>query len=126
METNMKIFFDGGAKPNPGQCECGVIIAGPPIERFKNDIGYGTNNIAEWTALLWALGIALERGYKEIDIYGDSKLVVSQANGVWKIKQENFIPFKTECDRLRKLFVRADIHHLLRDKNLAGQFLEFG
>ena len=122
----MKIYFDGGCKPNPGLCECGVVIAGPPIERFRQIIGMGTNNIAEYTAFLWAVEIALQRGFHDVEIIGDSMLVVMQANGQWKVKSDDLKPFKNEFDKLRKKFINLKVVHVRREFNLAGHYLEKG
>jgi len=118
----MQIYFDGGAAPNPGLCHCAIVVDGEVME--ATDLGYGTNNIAEWTALLWALETAYSRKATDVEIIGDSMLVVMQANGFWKIKKKEFIPFKLEADRLRKLFKTCVIKQVGRDLNIAGHQIE--
>ena len=121
-----KIYFDGGCKPNPGMMEvCIVVVDGPnpPVPHVVANLGRGTNNIAEWSALLWAMSYAVENGWREIEVIGDSKLVVSQAAGRWQIKNSEFHSFKSNFDALQS---KADVRlrHVLRNKNLAGKHLD--
>ena len=46
----VKVFFDGGSRPNPGHMEAAVVIRG--VEYLFEDLGIGTNTDAEWLALL--------------------------------------------------------------------------
>ncbi len=87
-----KIQFDGAAIPNPGEMGIGVVL----IENSniitsisKKLPDKGTNNIAEYTALLTGILKALELGWKEVSIEGDSELVINQVNGTWSIKKEH-------------------------------------
>lgn len=121
-----KIYFDGGCKPNPGMMEvCIVVVDGrnEPIPHAVSNLGRGTNNIAEWSSLLWAMSYALEQGWQDVEIIGDSKLVVSQAAGRWQIKNNEFHSFKENFDVLQAK-VGAKLKHVLRNKNLAGKHLE--
>lgn len=122
----MKIYFDGFCAPNPGMAGCGVVIAGSSVEKFRQEIGYGTNNQSEWCSLLWGMEIALGRGFDEVQMIGDSLLVVNQANGIWKVKSDDLKPFKEDFDKLKRKFKKLTIKHVRREHNLAGQFLEFG
>lgn len=120
------IFFDGGAKPNPGFMEIAVVIKdGSAITRFKEHLpDIGTNNLAEWTALVWAAHIALNANFNEVEFIGDSQLIVNQALGVFKIKAVEFLPFKSEFDDVTKFFDRFSISWVPRKDNLAGNLLE--
>ena len=118
----MKIFFDGGAAPNPGIRHCCIVVDGEILE--ETNLGYGSNNEAEWIGLLWAMETAHSRGATEVEIIGDSMLVVNQANGLWKINKKEFFPFKVEADRLRKLFKTCTIKQVGRDQNKAGHQIE--
>jgi len=83
-----KIQFDGAAIPNPGEMGIGAVLIenGNIITKISKKLpDNGTNNIAEYTALLTAISKALELGWKHIMIEGDSKLVVNQVKGVWNI-----------------------------------------
>jgi len=81
--------FDGGSKPNPGQMTIGGWIADPnrkTILKFSENIGYGTNNEAEYRAFIRLIKEAKILGIESISIRGDSALVVNQVNGKWKVK----------------------------------------
>lgn len=126
--TPTRIYFDGGSKPNPGAMEAGVVILhadGSKTKLRDAKLGHGTNNIAEWTALLWAMSWAEQNGWVGVEILGDSKLVINQAQGLWKIKQAEFVPFREEFQRLNRT-VRARLTHTRREYNMAGIFLEHG
>lgn len=86
-----KIQFDGGAVPNPGAMGTGVVLIedGEVIAKFSEKLkDVGTSNIAEYTALLKGIKKALKLGWKDVIIEGDSKLVISQVTGSWKVNNE--------------------------------------
>lgn len=121
----MKLFFDGGCKPNPGKMEVAVVSADGSIKEHQH-IHWGTNNEAEWIALLWAMEIAISTGAHggRVIISGDSKLAISQAQGVWQVKQDSLKTFKKEFDRLNLQFADLRLIHVLRDQNPAGHYIE--
>ena len=75
----LKIFFDGGARPNPGRIEVAVVARGET--HFFDDLGEGSSSDAEWLALLKALEVAHALGFAAFDLVGDSRSVVGQADG---------------------------------------------
>lgn len=116
------MYFDGGCNPNPGQMCC--CSSAPNNEFVVDYIGDGTNNIAEWSGLILLLTVAINHNIKHVEIRGDSQLVVNQANGVWRIKTNHFLPFKKEFDSLIKNFDSYKLSWVPRHKNLAGIHLE--
>jgi len=119
----MKLYFDGGCRPNPGKREIAVFSEDGSVQ-LHDYIGYGTNNEAEWIALIWAMSVAIEKKFDDLTIFGDSSLVINQANGLWKIKQESFLPFFEEFCSLKVQLPKFDLKYIPRDSNLAGQFIE--
>ena len=84
----MEGFFDGASRGNPGTAGAGALLvneSGEVIWETARFLGTKTNNEAEYTALLLLLKAAKERDIKTLNIYGDSKLVVSQVSKQWKI-----------------------------------------
>ena len=84
----MEGFFDGASRGNPGTAGAGALLVnekGETVWETARFLGTKTNNEAEYTALILLLKAAKERGVKELKIYGDSKLVVSQVSKLWKI-----------------------------------------
>lgn len=78
MKRRLKVFFDGGCRPNPGPMEAAVVVRGKA--RFFDDLGMGSNTDAEWQALLCAIALASEFGLQDVTFVGDSLEVVRQAN----------------------------------------------
>jgi ribonuclease HI len=91
----LKIFCDGGARGNPGPAGVGFVVCdekGKVIKGQGRYIGETTNNVAEYRAVLEALEfLGRETRYAkrntEITFFLDSKLVVNQLNGFYKIKK---------------------------------------
>lgn len=118
QKRRLKLFFDGGCRPNPGEMEIAVVARG--VLYHVPGLGHGTNNDAEWLALIHALKIALSLGEADPEFVGDSLLVVNQAKGIWKCRgaslQRHFATFKA----LAVSFSRIRIRHTGRSQNLAG------
>ena len=73
----VKLFFDGGCRPNPGPIEAAVVVRGI-VHRF-DDLGQGSSTDAEWLALIAALDLAQTLGLSDIELIGDALEVVKQA-----------------------------------------------
>ena len=85
-------WFDGATKDtNPGVRGIGGVLKGPAGERIEvsDEIGPGTNNEAEYAALMAVLDAAVEAKVQNLIVQGDSQLVVRQVNGEWFIKEKN-------------------------------------
>jgi ribonuclease HI len=116
------IYFDGLCVPNPGGQ---MFLCVKLNEQFRLDeIGRGTINIAEWSALLWALKLAQQTGLREVQLFGDSQLVVNQANGVWKARHPTLSIMKGEFDEMRSEFRHLIVDYQPRLQNLAATHLE--
>ena len=80
-------------------------------------IGEATNNVAEYRALLLGVEVAKELGADEVEFVGDSKLIVEQVKGNWKVKQEHLRPLRAQAlDALGEL-PSWSIRHVRREKN---------
>ncbi len=93
-------YFDGACRGNPGESGAGACIInddGTTAWEECRALGKGTNNEAEYHALIMLLEEISRRGMKNVTVCGDSRLVVSQVTGEWKVKE----------DRLRILADRA-------------------
>jgi ribonuclease HI len=90
------IYTDGGARGNPGPSGAGaVIINGDTTFELKKYLGdHQTNNWAEYEAVVLALTEAKKHGLagRDVEIRMDSKLVVEQVSGNWKIKEPTLKP----------------------------------
>jgi ribonuclease HI len=122
----MDIYFDGGCSPNPGQRTAGVVLCTTPKTCLSVNYGYGTNNEAEWLGLLTALVEAKELGYFNIQLIGDSNMVIQQASGKWKVNALNLLPYYNTFLKVKTDFEYISFKWVRRDLNLAGIYLEKG
>lgn len=81
---------DGGSRGNPGVAAGGAVVidqtTGTVIVEVGVYIGVATNNVAEYRGMIAGLQAALERDPAVVHVRMDSKLVVEQMTGRWKIK----------------------------------------
>jgi len=114
------LFTDAGARGNPGPAGIGVVLkdeAGEVIGEIAQGIGITTNNVAEYKALIAGLELALENGVTDIEVNMDSKLVVSQVKGEWKIKNDTLRPLAVQARRLIGRFNHWTLSHVGREEN---------
>lgn len=90
---------------------------GDVIGEIARGIGSATNNVAEYSALIAGLELALEHGVSDIDIRMDSELVVSQVKGEWKIKNDRLRQLAVTARSLMSRFDKAAISHVPRERN---------
>jgi probable phosphoglycerate mutase len=96
---------DGGSRGNPGPAAYGALVrdadTGAVIAERGETIGVATNNVAEYRGLIAGLELAAEHAPEaEIEVRMDSKLVVEQMAGRWKIKHESMKPLAIQANRL--------------------------
>lgn len=87
----LKLYTDGWSRGNPGNAWVWVYITdvdGNEIERRYKNLGIKTNNEAEYLAMQLGIERCYELGATEIEAFADSKLVIEQLSGRWKIKKE--------------------------------------
>ncbi|WP_428678731.1 reverse transcriptase-like protein [Sphingopyxis sp.] len=117
MTRRIKIYFDGGCRPNPGAMEIAVVTGGVAI--IDRDAGFGSSLDAEWLALIAALRLARERAMDDFVLLGDAAAVIAQATGAVRARgagQQHLAAFRGivgdgPAPRLR---------HVGRAQNLAG------
>ena len=95
---------DGGSRGNPGPAGYGAVVLDPATEEVlaerADGLGVTTNNVAEYQGLIAGLRAAIELGATEVDVRMDSKLVVEQMSGRWKVKHPAMQPLALEAGRL--------------------------
>jgi len=113
------LFFDGGCRGNPGPMAIGAVLLenGKKVKEISKNIGIGTNNIAEWKALIEGLKLAIAHDCKELEVRGDSQLIIRQISGKYKVKNENLIPLFNEALKLCGNFNKIDFKWIKRDEN---------
>jgi ribonuclease HI len=109
----MRCHFDGGCEPNPGRMGWGWTIE---AESFCDGGVHGTNNEAEYRALIALLRMLAARGIRSADIRGDSELVVNQVNGEYQCKAYNLQQYCATAVNLLQAGGHS-IQWCLRDQN---------
>ena len=122
-----EIHFDGMCEPNPG----GITTYGFVIyRRGKKEVAEGgkaaesgtpeaTNNVAEYMGLLKGLERAVEKGYwtDPVEVFGDSKLVIMQISGNWRVRDRKLAPLYLMARELADRFPSARFTWVPRERN---------
>ena len=125
------IYCDGASRGNPGPASYGVSIIdehGVVIAEFGEQLGVRTNNYAEYQGVIAALRFLSSTDYREITVRMDSKLVIEQLSGRWKVKSPDMRELVSEASRLLAPF-NAVLEWIPREQNsradaLANQALD--
>lgn len=124
-DATYTMHTDGGSRGNPGPSAIGFSIEldGRTVADGGWPIGTGTNNEAEYKAVIWGLQNALEMGIGKIRCISDSKLMVNQINGGYKVSSKTLKPLWKEVQELKSRFSQFSIEHVLRGFNKAPDAL---
>lgn len=101
------IEADGGSRGNPGPAGYGAVVlddAGSVLAERREAIGTATNNVAEYRGLIAGLEAARELGAAEVAVRMDSKLVIEQMSGRWKVKHPDMIPLQRRAAEVARTF----------------------
>jgi ribonuclease HI len=115
----LELYIDGASKGNPGPSGIGVVICkdGQTIKNIASFIGNATNNIAEYTALIYGLQEGLMLKAESLKINTDSQLLYRQINKVYKIKNPNLLGLYNQAMHLLLNFKEVKINHISRQGN---------
>lgn len=120
------LIVDGASRGNPGPSGAGILImdeSGRILEETSRYLGEGTNNEAEYRALLHALARAADLGAVEVDIRTDSELMARQISGQYRVKHPNLKPLFEEAGRLLARFRARSVKHVPRELNARADAL---
>ncbi len=115
-----KAFFDGSAKPNPGIITIGGYVDqsdGYRCYEYSRELEHGTNNEAEYKSFNYLLKRLIEKGVKNVAIYGDSSLVVNQVNGTWKARDARMIELRDAALKKLRNIPKWTLEHVPRAMN---------
>ncbi len=116
--------IDGGARGNPGDAGCGVVLeAGGRREEHTLYLGTTTNNVAEYAALLAALERARALGLEDLAVRSDSQLLVEQMNGRYRVRASHLKGLWLRARTLAAGFRHFSIVHVPRDANRGADAL---
>lgn len=120
MSKKLFLYTDGGSRGNPGPSGIGVVVLDSNRKKVKElfkYIGETTNNIAEYSALIYGLEEVSALRAEEVVIYMDSELLVRQLTGEYKVRSDEIRPlFEKALDILKTIKV-FEIKHIERAKN---------
>lgn len=126
------LYFDGACRGNPGRSSYGLVVFDKDGNEVLNDkgcIGITTNNVAEYCGLLRGLIVCEKMGIKDLNVKGDSNLVIQHVTGKWKVRNKNLKKIHTQIKEIDKNFKSISYEHVYRKFNkradaLANQALD--
>ncbi|HEY3264387.1 MAG TPA: ribonuclease HI family protein [Actinomycetota bacterium] len=116
----MIVACDGAARGNPGPAGVGVHITTPQgetVAEVARGIGIATNNVAEYTAAIDGLTRAAELGATEVLLRSDSRLLVEQLAGRFRVRNPMLQRLHAEVRSLAAGFRRVEYEHVPRERN---------
>ncbi|WP_329071904.1 bifunctional RNase H/acid phosphatase [Amycolatopsis sp. NBC_01480] len=121
MTDRVVVEADGGSRGNPGPAGYGAVVkdaaTGEILLERHEFLGVVTNNVAEYSGLIAGLTAAAETGASIVDVRMDSKLVVEQMSGRWKIKHAALQPLAAQARELADRFDRVSYMWIPRAEN---------
>ncbi len=132
--TGFVIRTDGAARGNPGPASLGAALydlgradardhTATPDASISEYLGIQTNNVAEYTGTLRALELARDLGASEVHLLLDSKLIVEQLSGRWRVKDAKLIPLWSAARSILGGFRRWSAGHVPRAQNSVADAL---
>ncbi|HJT91724.1 MAG TPA: bifunctional RNase H/acid phosphatase, partial [Mycobacterium sp.] len=119
----MKVIIeaDGGSRGNPGPAGYGAVVwsadRSAVLAESKQAIGQATNNVAEYSGLIAGLEEAAKIGATDVEVLMDSKLVVEQMSGRWKVKHPDLVVLHQQATALSARFDHISYAWIPRLKN---------
>jgi len=114
------VNVDGGSRGNPGPAAIAAVASEPGggvLAERSERIGSATNNVAEYRAMLLGIELARELGAKEVELIGDSQLIVRQVRGEYKVKDPNLKPLREKVVKALVDFDSWSIKDVRRERN---------
>jgi broad specificity phosphatase PhoE/ribonuclease HI len=112
---------DGGSRGNPGPAGFGAVVFSEDhrtvLSERKQAIGTATNNVAEYRGLIAGLEAAADVGATEVSVAMDSKLVVEQMAGRWRVKHPDLAPLNARAKEVAAGFDRVSFEWMPRERN---------
>jgi len=117
--SELDIYIDGASKGNPGPSGIGAVICcnGETIKNLSVYIGETTNNVAEYTALIYALQEAINLKAQTIKVNSDSQLLCRQLKKTYKVKSTNIIGLYNQATKMLSGFKHVVINNIPREEN---------
>lgn len=121
------LHFDGGSRGNPGPSGVGAVIlhplTGEIVSQVSKFIGHHTCNEAEYIALIEGLKACISLDIKHVRVEGDSNLIISQMNKVWRVRKPALIKLHQQATDLLVHFEDITFRHIYREANTLADAL---
>ena len=116
----LTVYSDGAARGNPGPAGIGAVVCGPDgtvLAEVAEGIGVATNNVAEYRAAIAGLRAAAAFAPRWVRLRADSRLLIEQLAGRFRVKSPPLIRLHEELRALMKTFERVELEHVRREAN---------
>ena len=120
MSGEWQIRTDGAARGNPGPAGVGVVLISPHgtvVDELAKGIGWATNNVAEYQALIEGLRLARRHGADRLKVLSDSTLMVQQMRGAYKVRHDGLKPLHALARKLAGEFETVRFEAVPRGRN---------
>jgi ribonuclease HI len=114
------VCSDGAARGNPGPAGIGVVVKTPRgrvLAEVARGLGVATNNVAEYEAAIEGLRQAVRAGARRVLLRADSRLLIEQLAGRFRVKNPTLIRLHTEARSLARRFEEVRYEHIPRERN---------
>ncbi|BBE42320.1 Phosphoglycerate mutase [Conexivisphaera calida] len=120
VDAEALVYTDGASRGNPGPCAYAfLIIRGDEVVARRSEyLGRCTNNEAEYTAVARAMEEALRLGIRRIRVHSDSRLVISQLTGRWRVKDPRMRALSSRIKELASKFEVVEFVNVPREDPL--------
>ena len=124
--NSLRIYIDGASRGNPGKSGIGIAVCDGEdgtVKKISEYIGITTNNVAEYSALIYALQEALIMKAEEVVVFTDSELIAKQVSGEYMVKDEDLKRLRKQVEHLKSGFEKVDIQFIKRERNKSADML---
>jgi ribonuclease HI len=114
------VYTDGAARGNPGPAGLGVHVTsedGRTVRTLAEGIGPATNNVAEYRAAIAGLQLAAKLGAREVLLRADSRLLIEQLAGRFRVKNPTLRVLHQAARELMQEIGSVDLEHVPREEN---------
>jgi len=121
VSRRLVVEADGGSRGNPGPAGYGAVVrdadTGEVLAERAASLGRATNNVAEYQGLLAGLGAAIELAPAAVEVRMDSKLVIEQMCGRWRVKHPDLQPLHAQARALARELPAVRFGWIPRERN---------
>ena len=126
MTKFLRLRADGASRGNPGPAATGIVIEdedGMKLRTMHRWLGVMTNNEAEYHALIDGLKAVESWKPEQLEVCLDSKLVVEQVNGGYRVREARLKELHAQAKELLDLFPTVTVKQVPREQNKRADYL---